>query len=78
MLSDSAIRSGFFPVWVKGKTDGETIKQAMVYESLAAKNSLCVSFNLYITMDQLTLKLFSAEKTGRGSKYRLYTMGVEK
>jgi class 3 adenylate cyclase len=56
----------------------ETVKQAVIYESLAGKNSLCVSYNLYITMDQITLKLFGGEKTGRNCKYRLYTMGIEK
>jgi hypothetical protein len=56
----------------------DTVKQAMTLESMAANNSLCVSYNLYITMDSSILNLFSAEKTGRCGKYRLYTMGVEK
>ena len=56
----------------------DTVKQAMALEGMAKTNSLCVPFNLYISMDATTLKLFSAEKTGRCGKYRLYTMGVEK
>jgi hypothetical protein len=56
----------------------ETVKQAMTYEALAANNSLCISYNLYITMDQITLKLFGNEKDDHGCKYRLYTMGIEK
>ena len=56
----------------------ETVKQAMTLEAMAASNTLCVSYNLYITMDTNTLNLFSAEKTGRSGKYRLYSMGLEK
>jgi class 3 adenylate cyclase len=56
----------------------ETVKEAMVLESLAKINSLGVSYNLYITMDQHILDLFGAEKTGRSCKYRLYTVGHEK
>ena len=56
----------------------ETIKQAIVYEGLAAKNALCVSYNLYITMDQIVLNLFGTEKNDRGRKFRLYTAGLGK
>ena len=56
----------------------ETVKQAMALENMAAVNALCVSYNIYITMDAINLSLFSAEKNMRGSKYRLYSMGVEK
>jgi len=56
----------------------ETVKQAMALEAMAANNALSVSFNLYITMNPNTLKLFGSEKIGRGGKYRLYSMGVEK
>ena len=56
----------------------DTIKQAMDLEAMAESNSLCIPFNLYITMDDNTLNLFSAEKTGRCGKYRLYAMGLEK
>ena len=56
----------------------ETIKEAMLYEGVAAKNSLSVSYNLYITMDQQTLNLFSTEKTDRNRKYRLYKIGTGK
>jgi class 3 adenylate cyclase len=60
------------------RLNNETIKQAMVYEALATKNALCVSYNLCITMDQIIFDLFSAEKTGRSCKYRLYALGLEK
>jgi len=56
----------------------ETVKQAVFLESLAARNSLCVSYNIYISMDQNTLNLFGPEKERSGCKYRLYTMGMEK
>ncbi|MCL2007536.1 MAG: hypothetical protein FWG77_05565 [Treponema sp.] len=56
----------------------DTVKQAFVYESLAASNALCVSYNLYITMDKIVLELFGDEKTGKGCKYRLYKIGIEK
>jgi class 3 adenylate cyclase len=56
----------------------DAVKQAAVYESLAKNNTLSISYNLYITMDQLLLKLFGDEKTGRGCRYRLYSMGIEK
>ena len=55
----------------------ETIKQAMSYESLAANNSLCISYNMFITMDQITLNLFGPEKNEKGYKYRLYKMGIK-
>ena len=60
------------------RQENETIKQAMALESVAKRNALCVSFNLYITMDSNALSVFSSEKTGRCGKYRLYTMGLEK
>jgi len=56
----------------------DTVKQATAYEALAKSNSLCVSYNLSLTMDQVTLKLFSPEKSSRNCKYRLYTMGLDK
>ena len=60
------------------RLQNDTVKQAMVLESLATNNSLCVSFNMYIAIEQTILSLFSAEKTSRGHKYRFYTMGHEK
>ena len=60
------------------RTKNETAKEAMVLESLATNNAFSVSYNLYITMDKNILNLFSAEKTGRGHKYRLYTVRHEK
>ena len=56
----------------------ETVKEAAALESLAAKNSLSVSYNMYITMDQHILNLFGPEKNVRGRKHRLYKMGREK
>jgi class 3 adenylate cyclase len=56
----------------------ETVKEAVVLESLAAKNSLCVSYNMYITMDQQILSIFGPEKNARGRKHRLYKMSREK
>ena len=56
----------------------ETVKQTVSYEALAKNNSLCVSYNLFITMDQIVLKLFSPVKTSRSSVYRLYGLEVEK
>ena len=56
----------------------DTIKKAISLEAMAPGNALCVSYNLYLTMDNITLSLFSAEKTSRGSKYRLYSIGIEK
>jgi class 3 adenylate cyclase len=56
----------------------ETAKHTMALEALASPNALSVSYNLYIAMDQNTLKLFGSEKIGRGVKYRLYSMGLEK
>ena len=61
-----------------GRLKNDTVKEATVLEALAAKNSLSVSYNMYASMDQHTLNLFSAEKTGRNHKYRLYSMVTEK
>jgi len=56
----------------------DTVRQAMALEGMAKTNSLCVPFNLYISMDANTLKLFSDEKTGPCGKYRIYKMDLEK
>ena len=56
----------------------DPIKQATFLENLAANNSLSVSYNLCLNMDQRTLSLFGDEKNRGGCKYRLYTMGQEK
>jgi len=56
----------------------DTVKQTVVFETLAAKNSLCVSSNLCGPMEEVILKLFSGEKSSRSCKYRLYTIGMEK
>ena len=56
----------------------DTVKQAVFLEALAHNNTLSVSYNLYITMEQEILNLFSEEKTRGGCKYKLYVMGTEK
>ena len=56
----------------------ETVKQAVFLESLAVNNSLCVSYNLYITMDQNSLSQFGPEKSSGGWKFRTYMTGLEK
>ena len=56
----------------------ETVKETTALESLAAVNTLSVSYNLYINMDQFLLNLFSSEKTRSGRKYRFYKIGTEK
>jgi len=61
-----------------GRLKNDTVKEATVLEALAAKNSLSVSYNMYASMDQHTLNLFSAEKTNRDRQYRLYKIGTEK
>ena len=56
----------------------ETVKQAVFLERLAESNSLSVPYNIYISMDQNSLSLFSPEKISGSCKYRLYTMRPEK
>ena len=56
----------------------DTVKQAMALEGMASPNTLSVSYNLYMAMDPVISNLFSSEKTGRGLKYRLYTIRTEK
>jgi len=56
----------------------DTVKQAVFLEALALNNSLSVSYNLYITLEQEIIDLFSDEKNRGGCKYRLYAIGMEK
>jgi class 3 adenylate cyclase len=56
----------------------DAIKQAVKLEALAAVNSLGVSYNVCVTMDQNTADLFGPEKSGPFGKYRLYRLGVAK
>jgi len=56
----------------------EAVKHAISLEAMAPSNGLSISYTLYFNLDQVTLTLFSNEKSGRGSKYRVYSMGVEK
>jgi class 3 adenylate cyclase len=56
----------------------DTIKQTLALEALAAVNSMGVSYNVFITMDQNTVNLFGPEKNGSGGKYRLYNLELAK
>jgi class 3 adenylate cyclase len=56
----------------------DTVKQTAVFETLAAKNSLCVSSTLCNAMDEVILNLFSGEKNSHNCKHRLYTIGMER
>jgi hypothetical protein len=56
----------------------EAVKEVTFFESLAPNNAFCVSYNLYVSIDQHILDLFNNQKTGSGRKYRLYKVGLEK
>lgn len=56
----------------------ETVKEASIMETLASNNTLCISTNIYISMEQHILQLLRPEKIIRGRKIRLYKMGIEK
>lgn len=56
----------------------ETVKQAIALEAMTPSNALSISYTLYFNLNQVTLSLFSSEKSGRGCKYRVYSAGVEK
>jgi len=56
----------------------DTVKQAIALEALAPNNGLCIPYTLYFNLDQVTLSLFSPEKSNRAMKFKVYTMGVEK
>ena len=60
------------------RLQNEIVKQAIAFESLAAVNSLSISYKMYLTMEQNIVNLFGAEKNTSGNKYRLYTLGLEK
>ena len=60
------------------RNKNDTIKKAVTLEDLAPANNLCVSYNVYINMDTNILSLFGPEKSHKGGKYRLYSMGPEK
>jgi hypothetical protein len=56
----------------------ETIKQAVAMESKAAEaNSMAVSFNLFMSMDQHIMDLFTPERSAAGIKFRLYHVEAE-
>jgi class 3 adenylate cyclase len=52
----------------------DAVKQTVSLESAAAVNSMGVSYNIYISMDQNMIGLFSPEKNRPGGKYRLYQL----
>jgi class 3 adenylate cyclase len=56
----------------------DAVKQASAVEAAAERNSMGVSYNVYITMDRSTLDLFGPEQNRGGVKYRLYKMGLGK
>jgi hypothetical protein len=56
----------------------ETIKQTVTLESKAAfADSMAVSSNLFMSMDQGITDVFTPEKSRAGIKFRLYHVGVE-
>jgi class 3 adenylate cyclase len=70
------------PVRYSGREEerlkNDTVKEALKLESMAEVNSMGVSYNVFMTMDQNTVNLFGPEKNGPGGKYRLYKIGLEK
>ena len=56
----------------------EAVKEVVFLESIAPYNTFCVSYNLYLSIDQHILDIFGDQKTSSGRKYRLYTVGLEK
>jgi class 3 adenylate cyclase len=56
----------------------DTAHKAAALESGAMVNSLAVSYNLFVTMDQNILSIFGPEKNGPGGKYHLYSLGMAK
>jgi class 3 adenylate cyclase len=63
---------------VMERLKNETANQAAKLEETVPDDSLGVSYNLYITMDQATLNLFGPEKTCGAGKYRSYRLSLEK
>jgi class 3 adenylate cyclase len=56
----------------------ETAQKAAELEARAQINSMAVSYNLFVTMDQSILTLFGPEKNGPGGKYHLYSLDTAK
>jgi class 3 adenylate cyclase len=56
----------------------DTVKQTLALEALTTANSMGVSYNVFITMDQNTVNLFGPEQNGPGGKYRLYNLDLAK
>jgi class 3 adenylate cyclase len=54
----------------------DVVKKAVALESQASGDSMAVSFNLFLTMDQNMTRFFTPEKNGPGGKYRLYNVSV--
>jgi hypothetical protein len=56
----------------------ETIRETVKLEESVPSDSLGVSYNLFITMDQGFVNLLSPEKIKGGGKYRIYQVSQEK
>jgi class 3 adenylate cyclase len=56
----------------------DTLKQAVTLEGIAAADSMAVSHNLFISMDQSILDIFTPEKNSRSGRYRQYSISQEK
>jgi class 3 adenylate cyclase len=56
----------------------ETIKEAVKLEEMTPIDSLGVSYNLSITLDQGLVNLLGSEKTRGGGKYRVFRVFQEK
>jgi class 3 adenylate cyclase len=56
----------------------ETIKETVKLEEAVPNNSLGVSYNLFIAMEQGILNLLGPEKNREGRKYRVYQVSQEK
>ncbi|MDR1278027.1 MAG: hypothetical protein LBK02_04690 [Treponema sp.] len=54
----------------------DTVKQTLALETLAAANSMGISYTAFIMMDQNTVNFFGPEKDGPGGKFRLYKPGL--
>jgi class 3 adenylate cyclase len=55
----------------------DTIKQAAALESSVPPDSLGISRNFFISMDQAILNLFTPERASSSGKYRLYNAAQE-
>jgi class 3 adenylate cyclase len=56
----------------------EAVKETVKLEESVPSDSMGVSYNLFITMDQGILNLLGPEKNKSGGKYRIYQVSQEK